>query len=113
MVGEVVAEPAPELGLPTLSGYENHQGATILGPAATPLGRVVSGAGNADGRTEGAIAGRVVGTYLHGPVLARNPAHADLVLSWVVPDLPPLDDSEVDALRKERLSRRHRFRRAR
>jgi CobQ-like glutamine amidotransferase family enzyme len=59
------------------------------------------GVGNGDG-TEGARQGRVVGTYLHGPVLARNPALADLILSWIVGDLDPLDDAEVTELRDER-----------
>ena len=48
-------------------------------------------------------AGRVVGTYLHGPALARNPALADLLLRWVVGDVPPIDDTWYEHLRKERL----------
>ena len=52
---------------------------------------------------EGIVAGRVVGTYLHGPALARNPALADLLLSWVVGALEPLDDPIVERLRTERL----------
>ena len=110
IVGEILVEPDPaawgagagaEPSLPALSGYENHAGLTDLGPDATPLGRVEVGVGNGDG-TEGAVGGRVVGTYLHGPVLARNPALADRLLSWVVGDLEPLDDAEVDDLREER-----------
>lgn len=104
-VGELVVEPSDELGIPTLTGYENHAGVTRLGPTAHPLGTVVVGHGNDSGDgSEGAIAGRVVGTYLHGPVLARNPALADLILSWVVGPLDPLEDSEVDALRHQRLA---------
>jgi CobQ-like glutamine amidotransferase family enzyme len=111
-VGEVVAEPDPVLGLPALTGYENHQGVTALGPAARPLGRVVVGAGNDSGdRSEGAVAGRVVGTYLHGPVLARNPALADHLLRPVLADLAPLDDTEADGLRRERLAAASRERR--
>jgi CobQ-like glutamine amidotransferase family enzyme len=110
IVGEILVEPNPdawaggggiERGLPALSGYENHAGLTDLGPGATPLGRVDVGVGNGDG-TEGAIGGRVVGTYLHGPVLARNPALTDLILSWFVGALEPLDDSEISDLREER-----------
>lgn len=103
-VGEVVVTPDPSLDLPTLTGYENHGGVTSLGPDAKPLGRVVVGHGNdcGDG-SEGIVSGRVVGTYLHGPVLARNPALADYLLSSVLGPLDPLDDAEVDALRKERL----------
>ena len=101
IVGEILVEPDAAAGLPALSGYENHAGLTDLGPGATALGRVDVGVGNGDG-TEGAIGGRVVGTYLHGPVLARNPALADRLLSWVVGDLEPLDDTGVDDLRAER-----------
>lgn len=103
-VGEILVSPAPELGLPILTGYENHAGATTLGPAAKPVGRVVTGLGNNDGSgTDGARQGRTLGTYLHGPVLARNPALADLLLSWAVGPLDPLDDTEYEALRRERL----------
>jgi CobQ-like glutamine amidotransferase family enzyme len=112
-VGEVLVEPDPALGLPTLTGYENHAGVTSLGPGARPLGRVTVGHGNDSGDgSEGAVTGRIVGTYLHGPVLARNPALADLLLSWVVGRLEPLDEPEVEALRNERVAAaRARFRR--
>jgi lipid II isoglutaminyl synthase (glutamine-hydrolysing) len=101
IVGEILVEANPVVGLPALSGYENHAGLTDLGAGATPLGRVDVGVGNGDG-TEGAIGGRVVGTYLHGPVLARNPALADMILSWFAGELEPLDDSEISELREER-----------
>jgi CobQ-like glutamine amidotransferase family enzyme len=101
IVGEILVEPNPEVGLPALSGYENHAGLTDVGPGATALGRVDVGVGNGDG-TEGALGGHVVGTYLHGPVLARNPALADLMLSWFVGELEPLDDAEITDLREER-----------
>ncbi len=101
-VGELVVEP--EADLPTLTGYENHAGVTVLGESARPNGRVVSGVGNGDGsHNDGAVAGRVYGTYLHGPVLARNPALADLLLGWALGPLAPLDDSEAEELRRERL----------
>jgi len=103
-VGEVVVTPEPNLDLPDLTGYENHGGVTTLGPSARPLGRAVVGNGNAGGDgSEGILNGRVVGTYLHGPVLARNPALADHLLASVLGPLAPLEDPEVDALRKERL----------
>lgn len=105
MVGEIVVDPDPELGLPPLTGYENHAGATTLGLGSSPVGRVRVGSGNGRGfGIDGARSGRVLGTYLHGPVLARNPALADLLLSWVVGDLEPLDDSECDDLRAERFA---------
>ena len=85
-VGEVTAEAATAEGapvLPTLTGFENHGGRTSVGDGASPLAHVLSGVGNGDG-TEGAVSGRVVGTYLHGPVLARNPVLADKLLSWAL-----------------------------
>src|SRR5262249_12348404 len=92
-------------GLPALSGYENHAGVTSIGPGAAPLGRVRRGTGNGDGSgVDGVWAGRVVGTYLHGPVLARNPALADHLLSGVGGELDPLDDSDQLAWREERLA---------
>ncbi|MGB5017513.1 MAG: glutamine amidotransferase, partial [Candidatus Nanopelagicales bacterium] len=67
------------------------------------LGTVRAGIGNGDG-TEGAVTGRVIGTYLHGPCLARNPQIADRLLAWVVGyDLEPIIEAEVEALRAERL----------
>ena len=103
-VGEIAVEPDPALGIPVLTGYENHAGVTSVGAAAAPAGRVVYGVGNGDGSgTDGVWSGKVFGTYLHGPVLARNPALADLLLSWAVGDLAPIDDTEALALRDERL----------
>lgn len=101
-VGELLVRPDPSWGLPLLTGFENHGGRTRLGPAARPLGRVEVGEGNGWGE-EGAVSGRVMGTYLHGPALARNPALADLLLSWIVGDLIPLDDQEVEVLREQRI----------
>lgn len=102
-VGELVAVEE-SLGLGLLTGYENHGSRTVLGSQACALARVLVGIGNGAGDSaEGARQGRVVGTYLHGPVLARNPRLADLLLSWVVGPLDPLDDTEVDRLRAERL----------
>jgi lipid II isoglutaminyl synthase (glutamine-hydrolysing) len=105
-VGEIVAEVDPALNVPTLTGFENHQGVTRLGPRARPLARTTLGTGNGDG-TEGAYAGRVLGTYLHGPALVRNPALADLLLSWAagpLPPLPPQAEELAHRLRDERLA---------
>jgi CobQ-like glutamine amidotransferase family enzyme len=62
------------------------------------------GFGNGVGDVEGVVSGRVVGTYLHGPALARNPALADLLLSWVTGALEPLDEPLIERLRTERLT---------
>lgn len=104
LIGEVVVDPEPPL--PRLTGFENHSGRTTLGPDLAPLGRVVGGGGNGDGRgVDGARHGRIVGTYLHGPVLARNPDFADHLLTLAVgaTALAPLDAELEARLRAERL----------
>ncbi|MCM0678395.1 glutamine amidotransferase [Micromonospora phytophila] len=102
-VGELAGDVDPRLGVPALSGFENHGGRTHLGPGVSPLARVTTGVGN-DGATEGAWRGKLLGTYSHGPALARNPALADLLLRWAtgVHQLQPLDDTWSDRLRGER-----------
>ena len=79
-------------------GFENHGGRTYLDGGA-PLGRVRQGFGNnGEDGYEGCIAGSVYGTYLHGPLLPKNPALADQLLGLAarrrgLPALPPLDDT--------------------
>lgn len=110
IVGEILVDADPTLGLGRLTGYENHAGVTRLGAGATPVGRIVTtpAATPSPNRNEGAFQGRIIGTYLHGPVLARNPALADRLLAWaldVAPgDLSPLDDAAVDRLRTARMA---------
>lgn len=101
LIGEVVVEPG--IDLPTLTGFENHGGRTTLGPGEQPLGRVLAGGGNGNGY-DGVLGEGLVGTYLHGPVLPRNPALADLLLSWIVGPLAPLDSALEEQLRAERLA---------
>jgi len=102
-VGEVIINPALPVG--AVVGFENHRGATTLGPDAVPFGRVITGVGNGDGqRSEGALQGSIVATYLHGPVLALHPALADDVLARVIGPLAPLDDEFADRARAVRLS---------
>jgi CobQ-like glutamine amidotransferase family enzyme len=104
-IGEVVSQPLLPGLSERLTGFENHRGGTTLGRAATPLARVISGAGNRAGDgIDGAVQGSVVATYLHGPCLARNPELADLLLSRVVGELAPLEMAEVALLRRERLA---------
>lgn len=114
-----------------LTGFANHLGATILGADAEPLGRLTRGTGNTDNhgaeaaglsgedahrqtRAEGAVQGSVVATYMHGPVLARNPQLADWLLARAMgvalTELPEFQgelaeqlEREVAQLRKERL----------
>ncbi|HEY2639515.1 MAG TPA: glutamine amidotransferase [Streptosporangiaceae bacterium] len=105
-VGEIVGDVDPELGVPRITGFENHQGVTTVGVGAKALAKVAIGVGNGDG-TEGAYAGKVLGTYMHGPALARNPGLADLLLSWVAGPLAPADpeaDELARQLRAERLA---------
>lgn len=86
MIGDVLLECELEPGQRrTLAGFENHAGRTYLDDGAEPLGRVLAGFGN-DGVSgfEGCRAGRVVGTYLHGPLLPRNPWLADWLLSQAI-----------------------------
>jgi lipid II isoglutaminyl synthase (glutamine-hydrolysing) len=101
MIGDVLLECELEPGQKrTLAGFENHAGRTRLDPGAEPLGRVVSGFGN-DGESghEGCRLGRAIGTYLHGPLLPRNPWLADWLLAQALarrlggpPQLEPLPD---------------------
>ncbi len=93
-------------GARVLAGFENHGGRTWLGPGERPLGRVLRGHGNndRDGR-EGVRRGRVIGTYLHGPLLPKNAWFADWLIATAL-DLPPgalgaLDDTFETAAHAE------------
>jgi CobQ-like glutamine amidotransferase family enzyme len=107
LIGELVVDAAAPL--PRLTGFENHSGRTTLGPGVAPLGRVVAGGGNGDGSgADGIRAGGVYGTYMHGPVLPRNPALADHLLALALgldgaDSLAPLDAELETRLRAERL----------
>jgi hypothetical protein len=98
LVGEVAVRD-DALGTGWLVGFENHRGVTTIGADVSPLGPRHPDRGCA---TDGALLGRVVGTYLHGPVLARNPRLADHLLEWVVGPLAPLADPQADLLHEER-----------
>ena len=88
-----------------LTGFENHGGYTTLGAGVRPLATVEVGVGNCGDGTEGAVNGTVIGTYPHGPLLARNPALADHVLEIGLGEpLEPLDQPEVTELRRQRLA---------
>jgi CobQ-like glutamine amidotransferase family enzyme len=78
LVGDIAIES--EFFDANLTGFENHSGITTLGKSVMPLGKVIVGNGNGAGDVDGAVFGNVFGTYLHGPVLARNPEFADLLL---------------------------------
>ncbi|MDD2555039.1 MAG: glutamine amidotransferase [Syntrophaceticus sp.] len=111
LVGDILLETAVDLQeemkktsvvretpLATLVGFENHAGRTFLGKEARPLGRVLKGQGNnRDDLSEGARYKNAFGSYLHGPLLAKNPHLADLLLSRAIlrqggGKLTPLND---------------------
>jgi len=107
MIGDVLIECELQPGEPrTVAGFENHAGRTILDHGATPLGRVLAGFGN-DGASgdEGCRLGNAIGTYLHGPLLPRNPWLADWLLARAVrfrtgaePNFEPLpEELEIEA----------------
>jgi CobQ-like glutamine amidotransferase family enzyme len=104
MIGNVIAKvgnPAHgETDLNTLVGFENHSGKTYLGPELSPLAEIVRGYGNnGEDGSEGVRYKNVWGTYLHGPLLPKNPHLADNILRAALKrrgynsDLPVLDDS--------------------
>lgn len=85
LIGNVVVDCAgrqfPLSTLSTLVGFENHSGKTFLGPGLQPLGKVLHGNGNnGENGGEGVRYKNVFGTYLHGPLLPKNPHFADLLL---------------------------------
>jgi CobQ-like glutamine amidotransferase family enzyme len=109
MIGDVLLECELEPGhRRSLAGFENHAGRTYLDEGAKPLGRVVAGFGNnGEDGGEGSRLGNALGTYLHGPLLPRNPWLADWLIGKALarrlgaaPDLEPLpDDFESSAQR--------------
>ena len=112
LIGDAVLSVDLDGETGTVVGYENHAGRTRLGSRCAPLGRVESGHGNnGDDGFEGAVSGRRVGTYLHGPLLPKNPWLADVLLRWALDhagaslELEPLDDSLEQAAHTTALTR--------
>ena len=99
LIGDVLLEVELDGTATMVAGFENHAGRTLLDPGATALGRVIAGHGN-DGTSglEGCRVAAAIGTYLHGPLLPRNPALADWLLARALEHaggdgvLEPLDD---------------------
>jgi CobQ-like glutamine amidotransferase family enzyme len=83
LIGNIITE-SKRFG--KLIGYENHSGQTFLGENSTPLAeRVVLGAGNnALETSEGCVFNNAIGTYLHGPLLPKNPSIADFLIRKAV-----------------------------
>ena len=97
LIGNIVTE-SKTLGF-DIVGFENHTGRCNIGNH-TPLGKVKHGYGNSDnGDTEGIIYKNLLGTYIHGPVLPKNPLLADYIISCALKnkygetELSPLDDT--------------------
>jgi CobQ-like glutamine amidotransferase family enzyme len=106
-VGELVVRASAELGIGEvlLSGFENHGSRTTVGAGCATFATVLHGVGNGIGNIEGAIQESRVGTYLHGPALARNPDLADRLLVLAGSGtLSALDDERALDLRAERIS---------
>lgn len=108
-IGDVVVDTVISTLTPsTLVGFENHSGRTFLGQKAKPLGKVRLGFGNnGSDKTEGCVQGTVIGTYLHGSLLPKNPHLADYLIRGAlirrgVDELSPLDDS-VEMAAHERI----------
>lgn len=111
MIGNIVLH-SEEFG--EIVGYENHSGHTRLGPGSRPLGRVLQGSGNnPDDGTEGARTGNVIGSYLHGALLPKNPAISDFLIETAAVRrygsfAPVAGDSEVVQRARESAKRRPR-----
>ena len=95
LIGNVVADSR----WGRLVGFENHSGRTTLGSDVKALGKVIKGAGNdSQSGEEGAVYNNVFGSYLHGPMLAKNPEFADELIKRALKNkgesdqLEPLDD---------------------
>lgn len=120
-IGDIMVRAEVEERKFDLVGFENHGGVTYLGPAGRPFGRVILGAGNNDvDGTEGAVYRNAFGTYLHGPLLPKNPGFADFLLTLALKrryadlvELEQLDDrleQEAHAAVVERMKKRGRVR---
>lgn len=105
-----VNTPYSRATLRTLVGFENHGGRTYLGSGVRPLGRVRRGYGNnGEDGTEGAFYKKAIGSYLHGPILPKNPHLADFLIAEALRRkygevrLAPLDDTLEWRAHKEAL----------
>jgi CobQ-like glutamine amidotransferase family enzyme len=94
LIGNVVIKPNIESISTPIVGFENHGGRTTLGKNLEALGEVLKGYGNKDDGLEGARYKNSFGTYLHGPILPKNPQFADYLLKLALQkdELKPLDD---------------------
>ena len=112
MIGNYAFRCGDDAGGSVVVGFENHSGKTWLGSGVQPLGKVLAGFGNnGEDGTEGVHDKNVFGTYSHGPLLPKNPAFCDLLLSVALErkygrgELAPLDDRAELAAHDEMCAR--------
>lgn len=110
IIGEVITKCSIS-NVGELTGFENHGGRTILGPNSKPLGNVTHGKGNgvemSDSQyCDGYFSEHIIGTYMHGPVLARNPKFCDYLISKItgIETLSPIISDTAMDLHRERIS---------
>ena len=106
MIGNIIIK-SQEFG--EIIGYENHSGQTFLDKTVTPLGQVIKGAGNnMIDASEGVRYNNVIATYLHGPILPKNPQIADFLINETLrrrgisidPETDKIDDSLANESRE-------------
>jgi CobQ-like glutamine amidotransferase family enzyme len=98
LIGNCAIEADLGGGPRIIAGFENHGGRTYLGAAERPLGRVLAGHGN-NGRDgfEGVHRDKVIGTYLHGPLLPKNVWLADRLIELALEqELEPLENDQFE-----------------
>lgn len=99
LIGNIIIETEIKNKKVTMVGFENHSGKTYLGKNVKPLGKVLSGYGNnGEDKLEGAVYKNTFGTYLHGPILPKNPMFSDFLIEKALKrkygesPLKPLED---------------------
>lgn len=101
LIGNIIEESYMSDIKNTIVGFENHGGRTYLGKTAKPFAKVMKGFGNnGEDGTEGIIYKNAIGSYLHGPLLPKNPSIADWLIREAIKikygetvELKPLDDT--------------------
>ena len=101
LIGNMAIQPLIDGLNQIIIGFENHGGRTYLGKGIKPFGKVLKGFGNSEDGFEGAVYKNSIGTYMHGPILPKNPELADYLIAKAVDadELEPLDDSLEDLAR--------------
>lgn len=110
LIGNIITE---SVIFGQIIGYENHSGLTYLGETIKPLGKVLKGAGNnLKDEYEGAMMNNVIGTYMHGSLLPKNPRIADFLIQKALENkygstinLEPMDDSLAEIARENAAKR--------